>query len=275
MTQDTSVGLEGGHRDETPQIPPAALAGLEGWEASAVWANGLEVVTWRLSAAHGAVRYLKVARLGQEVTLVAERERMIWAVPQLPVPRVLDYGSDGAHEWLLTAGLEGVPAIDDRVLADPRRSVPLLAQGLRRVHVLAVDGCPFGSGVATMLPMVRERVAAGLVDPARDFQPEHAGMTAAAALSRLTQLRLSREDLVVCHGDYCPPNVLVKEGQVVGYVDLGQLGVADRWWDVAVATWSVTWNFGPGWEDLFLATYGLPRDPQKMAFYRLLHDLSP
>lgn len=27
------------------------------------------------------------------------------------------------------------------------------------------------------------------------------------------------------------------------------LGVADRWADLAVATWSTTWNYGPGWEE--------------------------
>ncbi len=264
-----------GAGDEAPRIPPAALRGLQTWQAHVVWANGLEVVTWRLRAAHGAIRYLKVARLGQEVTLVAERERMIWAAARLPVPRVLDYGSDGAHEWLLTAGLEGVPAVAAEVLADPRHAAPQLARGLRRFHALPMEDCPFRGGMEAMIALARARVAAGLVIPERDFQPEHAHLTVDAALTRLTQLRPGGEELAVCHGDYCPPNVLLGGGQVVGYVDLGQLGLADRWWDLAVATWSITWNFGPGWEDLFLASYGVRRDPRKMAFYRLLHDLLP
>jgi len=56
-------------------------------------------------------------------------------------------------------------------------------------------------------------------------------------------------------------------------VDLGELGVADRWWDLAVATWSTTWNLGAGYEDLFLAAYGVERDRERMAYYRLLYDL--
>jgi len=44
-----------GAGDETPRIPPAALRGLETWQTQVVWANGLEVVTWRLHAAHGCV----------------------------------------------------------------------------------------------------------------------------------------------------------------------------------------------------------------------------
>ena len=49
--------------------------------------------------------------------------------------------------------------------------------------------------------------------------------------------------------------------------------MADRWWDLAVATWSVTWNLGPGYEALFLEEYGVGRDDRRVAFYRLLYDV--
>jgi kanamycin kinase len=42
-----------------------------------------------------------------------------------------------------------------------------------------------------------------------------------------------------------------------------------------VATWSGGWNLGPGWEDLFLSSYGVERDQDAIRFYRLSHNLSP
>jgi kanamycin kinase len=60
----------------------------------------------------------------------------------------------------------------------------------------------------------------------------------------------------------------------VGFVDLGELAVADRWWDLAIGTWSTTWNYGPGLEPRFLAAYGAEPDPDRQAFYRLLYDLA-
>jgi len=57
------------------------------------------------------------------------------------------------------------------------------------------------------------------------------------------------EQLVVCHGDACAPNALIdSSGQWSAHVDLGALGIADRWADLAVATWSTQWNYGTGWE---------------------------
>jgi len=79
------------------------------------------------------------------------------------------------------------------------------------------------------------------------------------------------DERVVCHGDTCAPNTLLgPDGRWTGRVDLGLLGVADRWADLAVATW----NYGPGWEGLLLDAYGIKPDPDRTRYYRLLWDLS-
>lgn len=71
-------------------------------------------------------------------------------------------------------------------------------------------------------------------------------------------------DPVVCHGDACNPNFLLDEaGHCVGYVDLGRLGVGDRWADLAPALLSLGWDFGEGWEPAFLDAYGVERDAGK------------
>jgi kanamycin kinase len=121
------------------------------------------------------------------------------------------------------------------------------------------------------LDHVERRVDAG--DLAGDFHDIHAHLSGEAALAQLRETRPADEDLVVCHGDYCPPNMLVEGRRVTGYVDLGELGVADRWWDVAVGAWSAGWNFGEEHEARFYEGYGIEPDPERIRFYRLLYDL--
>ncbi len=41
-----------------------------------------------------------------------------------------------------------------------------------------------------------------------------------------------------------------------------------------MGAWSVTWNLGSGWEELFCRGYGVAPDPARIAFYRLLYDLA-
>lgn len=247
---------------------------MPGWHRTLVWESGPDARTWQLTGPAGLRRYLKTRSAAAAVPLRAEAARLRWAREAgLPVPLVLAACRAGQAEWLLTESLPGTSAVDPALLARPGELVPLLANGLRRFHQAQAAGCPFRFGLDIALDRVRGRVLAGQIDP-DDMHAEHAHLSPAAALAELERLRPDDEDLVVCHGDYCLPNVLIAGGEVTGFVDLGELGVADRWWDLAVGSWSVSWNVGAGWEELFLSSYGVARDDRRMAFYRLLYDLT-
>lgn len=240
------------------------------------WEWPEESTTWRLEAPDPeTVHFLKVARAGHFPTVLDEGDRMRWARPFLAVPEVIESGSDGAVDWLVTVGLHGTDATKHAWHSDPARIVPALASGLAAFHAAApVASCPFDFRVATALEHVRRRVRDGIAEPG-DLHPEHQHLTLEEAIERLELLAPEHEDLVVCHGDFCPPNVLLDDkGEITGYVDLAELGVADRWCDLAIGAWSVMWNFGPGFEDLFYDAYGVRADHRRIAFYRLLYDLA-
>lgn len=262
--------------DAVPSLElPALRQAYVAWSWEVAWSWPPHSVVYRLTHADGQVRYLKLARSCRYPSLADEAARMRWARAHLPVPQVLDCGEDGGIEWLVTSAIPGRDATDPELLARPAELVAMLGRGLRAFHDDApVADCPFDSQLDTALRHARRRVETGRVDPERDFHPEHAHLSAAEALARLESSRPLVDELVVCHGDYCFPNAIVRAGRVAGFVDLGELGVADRWWDLAVATWSTTWNAGPGWEDAFLEAYGIEPDPARTAWYRLLYDLA-
>lgn len=83
-------------------------------------------------------------------------------------------------------------------------------------------------------------------------------------------------DLVVCHGDPCAPNTIIgDDGRWSGHVDLGALGTADRWADLAVGSMSLDGNFGEGWQPLFFEAYGIERDEHSIRHYRALWNDEP
>jgi kanamycin kinase len=239
----------------------------------AVWVNQLGGVTYRLGeqAPH---EFVKWAPVGSGLDLRAEAARLEWAARYTNVPRVLNHGVTEGGEWLATAGIAGESAVSERWRAGPQIAVVSVGAGLRALHdALPVASCPFSWSAERRVDIALRNAADGQ-QRRREWHSSHRHLTVETALERLsTPPDLDR--LVVCHGDACAPNTLIgSDGSWIGHVDLGTLGLADRWADLAVASWSVEWNFGPGWEQLLLDSYGVDADPDRTAYYRLLWDLA-
>lgn len=229
------------------------LARRAGAEIEPVWLNGLGGLTYRLVAPDG-VRYVKWSSPGA-ADLAQEAERLRWAGRFSPVPRVLAVGEDASGAWLVTAALAGRSAVESPWRDRPATAARAIGAGLRRLHeALPVAGCPWSWSVG-------ERLAAAV----------HTDEGRRSALLR----DAPPLDPVVCHGDACAPNTLIADdGGWAGHVDLGALGVADRWADLAVAAWSTEWNYGPGVDGEVYAGYGIEPDERKIAYYRELWDAS-
>jgi kanamycin kinase len=258
----------------SPGVPERLQAEYSDWAWEIAYQYAPDGLVYRLAHPEGEVRYLKLARHGGYPGIEREAARMAWASDFLPVPRVISTGVDEDVAWLCTRAVRGRDATDPSLMGDSNTLVRILARGLRLFHSAPVERCPFDFRLPQALSHARARVEAGKIDPVRDFHREFSHLSAREAVFILEQTQPSSEELVVCHGDYCLPNILIESGIPTGFVDLGELGVADRWWDLAVATWSVTWNLGPGYEDLFLEEYGVQRDPAREEFFRLLYDVA-
>ena len=187
-------------------------------------------------------RFLKWNPLGSGVDLEDERARLVWAraVGHL-VPEVLDLGRDEDGQVLVTRALGGSGAVSPVWLGRPRDAVRALAAGYRALHdKVPVAACPF-------------RVR---------WVPADAPLPADGA--------------VVLHGDACAPNtVIAPDGRFAGHVDLGALGVGDRWADLAITAMSLDWNYGPGWQPTFYDAYGIEPDEERIRYYRAAWDAVP
>lgn len=259
-------------RPVTPAVPAVVRELAGGEPIRPVWRNELGGLTFALGPDAGD-RYVKWTPSNSGIDLGREAARLRWAARYLPVPEPLADGRDDAGSWLLTRAIAGTNAVEPRWLAAPETTAAALGAGLRRLHeTLPVPSCPFSWSAEERCTSVRRRAAAGLLDPA-EWHAEFAGQPVELLLRRLAEPP-PVDELVVCHGDACAPNTLLDEsGQVAGFVDLGSLGVADRWADLAVGSWSLDWNYGAGYEPTFFSAYGIEPDSRRISYYRLLWDL--
>jgi len=207
--------------------------------------------------------------------LATERDVLVWLAPRALVPAVRDYGRAGGYEYLVTGAVPGSDcvALHEGGRMTPHAMVALLAEGLRLLHGLPLEACPFDQGLERKLAQAEANVAAGRVDET-DFDPERQGMTAAAIYRRLQEHPPRETALVFNHGDYCLPNIMVQEGRISGFIDLGRAGIADRYNDLAIASRSIAYNLGAEFEPFFFAHYGLEHpDRERIAYYRALDEL--
>lgn len=239
-----------------------------------VWENEAGGRTFEVGQAAGRY-FIKWTPASSGIDLAREAARLEWARSYVTVPRVLGQGADDTGSWLVTSALPGENAVTARWRAEPATAVTAIGEGLRAMHeAMPVTACPFSWMAEDRLADARRRAGLGPVDPA-GWHPVHRSLSTEQALHQLAGIP-PVDRLVVCHGDPCAPNTLITEdGRCSGHVDLDELGVADRWADLAVATWSVEWNYGTEWEDLLLRAYGVGPDPGRTRYYRLLWDLGP
>ena len=251
---------------------PSGLAELVGSRRfRLVWRNEAGGLTFEVDAAPRSL-FLKWAPASSGIDLAKERERLAWAAAFVPVPKVLDFGEDSDGTWLATEAIDGDSAVSAANLQRPEVAVRAMGEGLRRLHdALPVADCPFDWSAGKRLAEAGTLHSQGRLDPS-SWHPEHRSLTTAEALERLRSTP-TLDQAVVCHGDACAPNTLLDEtGGFRAHVDMGSMGVADRWADLAVATWSTIWNFGTGYEDALLHAYGVEPDLERTAYYRLLWD---
>ena len=252
------MSTEGPRRSATAPAVVRELAA--GRQVRLAWENE-DALTFEVGA--GPERcFVKWAPAGSPLDLAGEAARMTWASAYTPVPRVLGLDADRDGSWLVTAAVPGRNAVSRRWLADPRTAVIAIGAGLRAMHdCLPVTDCPFSWMAQDRVAAAQRAVAAGRID------------TSDRAIAQVQNIPPA-DKLVVCHGDACAPNTLIADnGRWSGHVDLGDLGVADRWADLAVATLSAGWNYGPGWDEVLLDAYGIKPDAERTRYYRLLWEL--
>ena len=134
-------------------------------------------------------------------------------------------------DWMVTRAIPGEDCLYPPFLGDPKRLSETLGQLLRQLHETDCTGCPVQDLNTSWFSNV----------------PNH--------------LRQQYPDLlssrVLVHGDYCLPNVMLRDWQFSGYIDVGGGGVGDRHLDLYWGCWSILYNLKQErWCSRFLDAYG-------------------
>lgn len=257
------------------KLPPALADLVEGrrWTKSMAGEAGADV--FHLEAPGRPGLYLKYGQgPGIAADVRGEGMRLFWAAGRMAVPEVRQLVAAPDEAWLLSTEIPGDTG--DTLLARAPGQINVVidaaADFLRQLHDLPVSECPFDAGATLRCAAAKVRIEAGRVDE-DDFAPDHAGWSAQDVWTELRALADFTPEPVVAHGDYSLGNILFENGRAIGCIDVGRLGVADRYQDLAIF-WENLAEYGPEAQARFLSAYGIDApDMRRLRFHRCLDEL--
>lgn len=227
----------------------------------------------------------QVLKIGED-NEEAENEYIImeWLKDKLPVPRVLAFDKAEGKSWLLMTRVQGKMSCDEEYMKDPMKLTELLAGALKLLWHTDVTECPCIWNIDRKLEMAEYRVENNMVDT-QNVEPDTYGENGFASPKELFQWLVENkpnEELVLSHGDFCLPNIMFEGKELKGYIDLGRMGVADRWQDIALCYRSLLHNYdgkygGKKYEgfypEMLFERLGIEPDMEKIRYYILLDEL--
>ena len=209
-----------------------------------------------------------------------------WLDGRLPLPSIPVYNVEGGISYTLMSRAEGKMLCEMEYLKHPEIVIDLVAQGIKMMWEIDISSCPCNASRLTQrLKAAEHNVRNGLVD-IENTEPETFGPGGFNGPEELLEwLKNNRppEDIVLTHGDFCLPNIFAKGKDITGFIDLGKMGPADRWQDIAIAIRSLDHNFDGRYTDgkrifdfkpqMLLDALDIEFDEEKYRYYILLDEL--
>ena len=207
-----------------------------------------------------------------------------WLEGRLPAPCVAAHAVKDGYDWLLMTRISGMELCHSAVMARPALLMDCMAEALRLLWSIPVADCPFGNAPGNRLADAEAAIRAGRFDVS-DCEPETFGADGfedPPALLRWLKAHRPPMDPAVTHGDFCLPNLFTDGRRFTGFIDVGRMGVSDRWADLALGWRSLKHNsdgrYGAVYpdvdpDDLFRAA-GVDKDAEKLRYYILLDELN-
>ncbi len=210
-----------------------------------------------------------------------------WLKNNIPCPQILKYEVEKDTSYTLESRIKGKMLCDEEYLNNKDLLLDLMAEGIKSLWKVDVSTCSVTevSPLSKRLEQARYNVEHNLVDMDCLEEDTFGPQVFKDSMDLLIWLENNRpeEDIVLSHGDFCLPNIFSDGKQITGFIDLGKMGPADRWQDVAIAIRSLEHNASGVYSngkkyfdfvpEILLERLGIKMDSHKNKYYKLLDEL--
>jgi kanamycin kinase len=196
--------------------------------------------------------FLKEAAKG---SLKTESEMTAYFHGKGLAPAVVAYISCD-KDYLLTEKVQGDDCTATKYIEQPERLCDTTAERLAMLHSLDFTDCPVPNHTELYISRAKANCRAGHYDAT--LFPDNWGYASAEEAIAVvnSKAHLMQTDTLL-HGDYCLPNIILKDWVFSGFIDVDCGGVGDRHVDLFWGIWSLFFNLKTDkYRERFIDAYG-------------------
>lgn len=216
------------------------------------------------------VYFLKIACLG---LLTSEYEKLSWLENKLDVPKVILYDKNDTTEFLITESIIGEMVCADTYINNPELGLSVIVQAFNKIKQVDITDCPFDVSIDYKLKLVENNVKNKLIDVSQ--LSEETFNRFGSLENALEYLKENKfyEEKCFSHGDTSLPNIFAINNKFSGFIDVGECGIADIWFDLAICEKSIRRNYGQEYISKFYEELNITPDREKLDYYLLMMEL--
>jgi aminoglycoside 3'-phosphotransferase III len=214
--------------------------------------------------------YLKIAKFG---LLTQEYNNLEWLNGRLKVPTIVLYDVSAEAEFLITKAISGEMVCSDYYLENPELGIPVIVEAFKELYKVDITNCPFNVSIKYKLSLVKYNIDNNLIDINNVSDRALEKHKSLEGIYNYLVNNVFKEELCFSHGDISLPNVFACNNKFSGFVDVGECGIADKWFDIAIVEKSIVRNYGKQYINNFYNLLDIVPDQKKIDFYQLLMEL--
>ena len=216
------------------------------------------------------VFFLKVAKKGM---LTSEYEKLKWLDGKLSVPKVVLYDYIDDTEYLITESIGGEMVCSDYYVNNPEVGINVIIEAFKQIVNVDIKDCPFDVSIDYKLALVENNLKNNLIhieDVDKEVLKKYGSLE---NIFKFLKDHKFNEERCFSHGDTSLPNIFAAKNEFVGFIDVGECGIADKWFDLAICERSIKRNYGEEYVSQFYDKLNIIPDRDKIDYYLLMMEL--
>ena len=200
---------------------------------------------------------------------------------KLPIPKIIVSIKDNNYIYLLKEKLKGKMLSDEYYLNRPELLFKLASDAIRLLWSIDIKNLDLMNTYQTVLDFGKKCNSLGYLDFKESDSLITKGFNSFGEVISYIEENKPIDDNVLCHGDLCLPNIICDGDKIVGFIDLGLMGISNRYHDLAILYRSIKYNFNGTYgksydgfkEDRLFSLLGIKRNDELIRYYLLLDEI--